>query len=159
MKTVIYNIGSNERLKISNGVLEGLKKYRQFDIEATEAGGVLLGRFLNDSNDVIIDSLTEPLEKDIRKRCYFKKHLEDHQKMVDKIWRDSKGTCNYLGEWHTHPEKHPTPSWHDKREWRKVLKNTKCDSKTLFFVIVGTESIGVWIGSRTELKIEALLGG
>ena len=25
MKTVIYNIGSNERLKISNGVLEGLK--------------------------------------------------------------------------------------------------------------------------------------
>ncbi|PGB81752.1 hypothetical protein COM05_18850 [Bacillus toyonensis] len=145
---------SNEfQLKISKSVNNTLNHYRQLKMQDTEAGGVLLGRFLHESNNIVIDQITVPMENDIRTRYFFQKCREDHQDIIDKVWIESGGTCNYLGEWHTHPEPHPTPSSHDRNEWKKVLKYTVCDSNKLFFVIIGTKSIGVWVGYRTNLKI------
>jgi integrative and conjugative element protein (TIGR02256 family) len=141
------------QVKISQDVLNSLRNYRQLEMNDIEAGGVLLGRFITDSNNVVIDRITEPMENDIRKRCFFKKWREDHQEIIDKVWTESSGTCNYLGEWHTHPEPHPTPSFHDRSEWKKILKHTVCDSDKLFFIIVGTKSIGIWVGCRTKFSI------
>ncbi len=52
----------------------------------------------------------------------------------------------YLGEWHTHPTAHPTPSYQDINNWKALLNNCKTDSRILVFIILGTESIGFWIG-------------
>ncbi|WP_276328192.1 Mov34/MPN/PAD-1 family protein [Evansella clarkii] len=153
---MIFILGPTSKLKINDEVIERFRVYRQLESTATEAGGVLMGRFIEDSDDIIIDLITEPTEKDIRKRCFFKKHLETHQDLVDEIWEESDGTFNYLGEWHTHPEKHPSPSFHDRREWKKVLRKTQCESSLLFFFIIGTESIGAWVGNRRNVKINKL---
>ncbi|MGE7713240.1 Mov34/MPN/PAD-1 family protein [Priestia megaterium] len=141
------------QLKISENVGRTFLYYRQLEMQHTEAGGVLLGRFLSQSNDVVIDKITVPMKNDIRTRFFFKKNRVDHQSIIDKVWKKSDGTCNYLGEWHTHPEEHPTPSAHDKNEWKKILKHTVCDSDKLFFIIIGTKSISVWVGFKNDLKI------
>lgn len=153
---MIFSLGQTSKLKINDDVLDRLRVYRQLGSTDTEAGGVLMGRFLEGSDDIIIDLITEPTEKDTRERCFFKKHLETHQEIVDKIWGESDGTFNYVGEWHTHPEKHPSPSFHDRKEWKKVLRKTQCESSVLFFLIIGTESIGAWVGNRENEKINKL---
>ncbi|PLT29290.1 Mov34/MPN/PAD-1 family protein [Peribacillus deserti] len=151
-----FNINPLGVIKISDNVLSKFQQYYQTEKGDSEAGGVLMGRFIRFSHDVVVDHITTPMNRDIRKRCFFKKNRDDHQKVIQAIWEESKGTCNYLGEWHTHPERHPTPSGHDIKEWKRVLRNTKCDSNELFFVIVGTESIGVWVGFRTNLELQKL---
>lgn len=153
---MIFSLGPTSRLKINDDVLEKILTYRQLENRDTEAGGVLMGRFIEGSGDIIIDLITEPSNKDKRERCFFKKHLETHQELVDKIWEESDGTCNYVGEWHTHPEQHPSPSFHDRREWKRVLKKTQCESSFLLFIIVGTKSIGAWMGNRKNAKINKL---
>jgi integrative and conjugative element protein (TIGR02256 family) len=143
-------------LKLSEKVVSVFHQYRQLRRKDKEAGGVLLGRFIQNSEDVVVDRVTEPMERDVRKRYFFQKCREDHQRIIHAVWEESNGTCNYLGEWHTHPEPHPTPSPHDLREWKKVLKDTVCDSDKLFFVIVGTKSVEVWVGLRPSLEIKKL---
>lgn len=151
-----FNINPQDIIKISHKVNLVFNEYRQMGKEDTEAGGALLGRFILSSRDVVIDRITTPMKRDIRKRYYFKKYRNDHQELIQSIWERSDGTCNYLGEWHTHPEAHPTPSNHDVKEWKKVLRNTVCDSNELFFIIVGTESICIWVGFRTNLELKKL---
>lgn len=73
--------------------------------------------------------------------------------MLQKIWEQSKGTCNYIGEWHTHPEPIPYPSSHDFSQWRKIMKKTVLDYSSIIFIIVGTEKICVWQGIRTTQEI------
>lgn len=94
---MIFSFGPTSKLKINDDVLEKFRTYRQLESRDTEAGGVLMGRFIEGSDDIIIDLITEPTEKDRRERCFFKKHLETHQELVDKIWEESEGTCNYVG--------------------------------------------------------------
>ncbi|WP_046180579.1 Mov34/MPN/PAD-1 family protein [Domibacillus tundrae] len=151
-----YKLASQGIIKLSDAVLSVFNEYRQLEKGDAEAGGTLLGRFILESSDIVIDKVTVPMERDIRKRCYFKRNREDHQKVVYSIWEESRGTCNYLGEWHTHPEPHPTPSSHDLKEWEKVLENTVYDAEELFFLIIGTKSIGVWVGNKASLKIKKL---
>ncbi|MCU1808237.1 Mov34/MPN/PAD-1 family protein [Cytobacillus firmus] len=143
-------------IKISEQVLAVVHQYIQLGKGDREAGGVLLGRFIEGSSDIVIDKVTVPMERDIRKRCFFQKNKYDHQTIVHTIWEKSEGTCNYLGEWHTHPEPHPAPSLHDIREWKKVLKYTVCDSDEIFFIIIGTESLGFWVGYRSQFEIKKL---
>lgn len=154
---VKFKIASQGVIKLSDKVLSDFCKYRQIEKKDTEAGGVLLGRFIQYSPDIVVDQITVPMKRDIRKRCYFKKNREDHQELMNSIWKKSNGTCNYLGEWHTHPEPYPTPSSHDIKEWEKVLNYTICDSDELFFIIVGTKSICVWKGTKKNLIIEKLI--
>ena len=62
---------------------------------------------------------------------------------MDKLWDDSQHAKTYLGEWHTHNQRIPQPSFIDRRNWMEISKR-KQNSDWLFFVIVGTEQIGIW---------------
>jgi integrative and conjugative element protein (TIGR02256 family) len=73
-------------------------------------------------------------------RCFFFKNKDEHQTVIDEKWEETKGTCNYLGEWHTHPEDHPTPSSIDIKTWFRLVKETKFEFGELYFIIVGRKS-------------------
>lgn len=154
-----FRINTGGVLKLNKKTLSVFEQYRQVDLKDKEAGGVLLGRFIQDSNNIVVDLVTEPMKRDIRKRYFFKKCREDHQRIVEALWEESGGTCNYLGEWHTHPEPIPSPSSHDLKEWKKVLEYTICDSDKLFFIIVGTKAIEVWVGLIASKEIKKLIRG
>lgn len=152
----IFRIENKGRIKICNEVIEIMMNYIQDSDEKLEAGGILLGRFLINSKDIIIDKVTVPMEVDIRERNFYKRDEKKHQKVIDREWRNSKGKCNYLGEWHTHAEKYPTPSNIDLIEWKKKLQNDIFSSRYLYFIIVGNKEIRGWEADRRTFKIKRI---
>jgi integrative and conjugative element protein (TIGR02256 family) len=146
-------------IKISLEALKRMAKFSQTAPDASEAGGVLLGRFIINSDDIVIDEVTIPHKGDRRGRFSFVRNAVSHQKVIEKKWVQSCGTCNYLGEWHTHPEAVPLPSSRDINDWKRILREAKFYSESLFFVIVGTELVSVWEGFKESLEIKPLAQG
>jgi integrative and conjugative element protein (TIGR02256 family) len=130
--------------------------YRQCEPSAPEAGGVLLGRYISDSADIVIDAVTVPQDGDLQARSRFFRARKRHQALIDGAWNESNGTVTYLGEWHTHPESVPHPSWVDRADWlRKGMFDVFTEA--ILFIIVGTEELGVWEGrhrhpTHTQLR-------
>lgn len=112
-----------------------------------EAAGVLLGRHILNTEDIVVDGATRPMPGDWRTRTQFRRARRRHQIEINKAWKRSHGTCTYLGEWHSHPEPYPTPSAVDIRDWQRRLR-VDIYTEPLFFVIVGTHEIRVWEGRR-----------
>jgi len=155
-KGVVFRRIEGGRLKIAKEPLLILETFIQDENKKKEAGGVLLGRMIKNRKDIVIDSVSTPQKKDKRKRTFFKRNNE-HQTIINEEWEKSDGTCNYLGEWHTHPEAIPSPSGVDLKNWKKQLRNAKYEGDTLFFIIVGIKEIVAYEGSNSNLKIQELV--
>ncbi|HCU21765.1 MAG TPA: hypothetical protein DF698_02510 [Candidatus Atribacteria bacterium] len=144
------------RIKINKMALLTMSKFIQLSPDATEAGGVLLGRFILDSDDIVIDNVIIPHKKDRRSRHCFIRDKHSHHSEIVRYWKESNGTCNYLGEWHTHPESLPEPSPKDICNWKRILRQAVFDSESLFFIILGTKQLKAWEGLRESLEIKLL---
>ncbi|WP_437623251.1 Mov34/MPN/PAD-1 family protein [Sorangium sp. So ce1151] len=153
---IIFKTSDGKRLKLDAAVLDRFALYRQVAPQDREAGGVLLGRHLLESSDLVVDEVTEPMRGDHRARFEFRRGKAGHQRRVDEVWRTSRGTCVYLGEWHTHPEANPEPSSTDLNDWRRHLRTDAFDGDTLYFIIVGTCGVRAWSGTRTRRAIEPM---
>lgn len=156
MTSLVYSDALNNKIKISPRALLGMKTFIQNDPREKEAGGVLLGRFLVGNNDVVVDYITVPMVGDKRSRFGFFRSKYAHQKRISEAWSTSQGTCNYLGEWHTHPEDDPYPSAYDFTDWKNKLNRDTFDSDFLFFIIVGTVQVNIWKGRRDTRQFEKL---
>lgn len=143
-------------LKFSEGVVERMIRLSQTNPLCPEAGGILLGRLILDGDDVVVDDITLPAKEDKRNRFSFRRSAKAHQLMLNNEWLSSGRTCNYLGEWHTHPEARPLPSRRDMKSWRSQCLKMSADRNALFFAIVGIESIGVWKAHPKPFKIQQL---
>lgn len=143
----IYRRRNDGRLQIGKGVAELLLTFRQLDHKDHESGGVLLGRHIAGTDDIIVDSITTPQTGDKGGRRFFHRARKRHQELIDAAWQESHGTVTYLGEWHTHPEELPTPSAIDHFGWAKKRFFDEF-SDVIFFMIVGTKQIRVWEGRR-----------
>ncbi|MCB9779458.1 MAG: Mov34/MPN/PAD-1 family protein [Alphaproteobacteria bacterium] len=135
-------------MKFTESVVREFLAKRQLSPSAAESGGILVGRWILDSDDVVVDTATCPLSGDRRSRASFHRSRRPHQAVLNRLWRASKGTANYLGEWHTHPEPVPSPSMVDRSGWAYQLMRPGVAAPALFFVIVGQKAIGVWEGRR-----------
>jgi integrative and conjugative element protein (TIGR02256 family) len=124
-----------------------MRRHAQDAPHKPESGGVLLGRHILDTHDIVVDRVTTPLPDDRQSRTRFFRARRRHQALIDQAWRESDGACTYLGEWHTHPEAVPTPSLIDQLDWRRKLLVDRF-SGMLYFVIVGTAAVRVWEGRR-----------
>ncbi|ATB35243.1 hypothetical protein CYFUS_000655 [Cystobacter fuscus] len=135
-------------MKLSVDVFQRLHSFRQVGARQPEAGGILLGRYIVDSEAVVVDEVSSPMPGDRRTRFSFFRHQRAHQWLIEQRWKESEGTCHYLGEWHTHPEATPTPSLVDLSEWRRRLAEDRFEAEFLLFVIVGTQQVRMWEGRR-----------
>lgn len=144
------------KFKLDANVIAQLNNFVQNHPSKPEAGGILLGRHIINSCDIIVDKITMPMKEDRGSRFRFFRTRKAHQKVVDEEWKASNGTMNYLGEWHTHPEAHPLPSGIDLENWKQRLQKSKFDSESLFFIIVGQKNIVVWQGYKTTKALEQL---
>jgi integrative and conjugative element protein (TIGR02256 family) len=147
---------NNGRLKLSYRALDRMALYKQVQTSSTEAGGVLLGRFIINSKDIVIDEVSIPMIGDKRTRNSFLRNAKSHQRIIDNQWNKSNGTSNYLGEWHTHPESYPDYSGVDIKNWKERLKNDTFSSRYLYFLILGLEELVIWEGDRRTLKFKKL---
>jgi integrative and conjugative element protein (TIGR02256 family) len=153
MDNLIFNITNGGRIKLTNSAIEVLQQYKQLQENSKESGGVLLGRFIKNSKNIVIDKITIPSKGDKQTRFSFKRISPLHQEIITEEWQKSSGTCNYLGEWHTHPEDFPTPSGVDIRDWKRKLKTDTFSGRYLYFIIAGIKSIDIWEGDRRTLEI------
>lgn len=151
-----FMLSNKGHIKLSDSVIEQIRSYEQHKKSDLEAGGVLLGRFVVESKDIIVDTVSVPMRGDERTRYSFHRSAKKHQHVIDEEWKRTNGTCHYLGEWHTHPEQFPDPSGKDISNWKNHLRRDVFSSRYLYFIIVGTQEIGMWEGDRRSLKLKKL---
>lgn len=147
VKAKIFAANGGARLIFTADAWRTMHRYRQARAAAPEAGGALLGRHLLDSEDIVVDSVTTPQPGDRRSRTrFFRSHR--HASLAVRGWQASDYTQDYLGLWHTHPERVPAPSWIDVLDWRRAVKEGGYIGPNLFFVIVGIVETRIWRGDR-----------
>lgn len=112
-----------------------------------EAGGILLGSYRGDHIEV--SGFTTPYPKDRRLFALFDRIDPLHQSTALTAWQQSGGTDTYIGEWHTHPEASPSPSWLDTRTWRKLIKRSNAP---MVFAIGGFNDIWWGLGEVDAIR-------
>lgn len=155
-RNLVYARSNGGRLKLPAEVIASIYGYVQNDRHKPEAGGIMLGRYILDSLDIVIDIVSYPMPGDRATRTTFFRKKLAHQQIIDREWEASNHTCTYLGEWHTHPEPYPSPSCIDEFNWKRKLKKDVVDSDSLFFLIVGTSEMRMWEGRKSLRTISML---
>lgn len=142
MKNIMFNdIG--HMIKIDGHILDLIFQYRQTGTYQREAGGLLIGRVLESTENLIIEEMTEPMSLDKQSRFGFERKDPAHMDRFQELFTMSHETYGYFGEWHTHPEKVPHYSGIDERNWSKLYRDLP-KKHSLYFVIGGTTAVGVW---------------
>lgn len=136
----LIDSGSGRLVVVSALVIKLVARYRQLKAGDPESGGILIG--LRRGEHFEITSATIPQADDKRTRFRFERVERGHADALKKRWAASMGTENYLGEWHTHPEDHPSPSSIDVSEWQRAAK---LHNQPLVMLIVGRKSTYVAI--------------
>lgn len=121
-----------------------LLAHRQLKADQMEAGGILLGRLIDATDDVLVDEVTSPNKQDRRGRFFFFRKKRTAQQRINFAWKESSHTRIYLGEWHTHPESDPSPSDIDLENWNRIGRMATYEQEFLFFIIVGIKKIRAW---------------
>ena len=154
---LVYRVTPRQRLIIVEHALKQMQAFAQRRFWDSEAGGVLLGRHLLDSHDVVVDEVSMPQSSDRRSRFAFFRSSK-HEQVARQRWRQENSTSAYLGLWHTHPERDPMPSGVDRRDWAQAVSGDTYEGDRLFFPIVGEDCVRIWTLSRRgafrELKLE-----
>lgn len=157
----VYRVTPRQRLIIVENAMAQMQALAQRRRWNCEAGGVLLGRHLLDSHDVVVDEVSTPQSSDRRSRFSFFRSFK-HEQVAHLRWIAEQQTSAYLGLWHTHPEADPTPSSVDMNDWQQAVAGDTFEGDRLFFPIVGTQCVRVWTLSRRgafkELKLEKSSG-
>jgi integrative and conjugative element protein (TIGR02256 family) len=145
---------NNAVLIINDNVFQKLLLNRQHNKSRPESGGIIIGR--TDIYGITrIYEITEPMSNDIQDRITFKRRDKGH---LTYLIEANKRCLYFKGNWHTHAQDIPAPSWLDKMSWMKAIKNSKPgDSEFIFFIIVGTKEVKVWCGNMKTLIIDEML--
>ena len=147
MCSLMFKRPCDGTVALSDSVLDTFANFAQLGKDDPEAGGILLGRLILNSDDVVIDEATKPTPEDRSSRFYFWRSNKPALRRVAEAWEMSGGTRVYLGDWHTHPEDGPHPSCVDRRNWKRLLKKSRYEQEFLLFVIVGRKETCVWEGT------------
>ena len=133
---------------IMSDVVQRFKKYQQVLPTTPESAGVLIGE--RRGKHLVITDISIPGKGDSFSRYQVDRKGEHHQIMVNESFIKSNKTKHYLGEWHTHPEKRPTPSALDYKSWSKVHIN----NLNVVLIIVGQHSL--WVATKKHSTFDLL---
>lgn len=145
-------VNRKNRLVIQKNVAEIFHKHEQKNGEG-ESGGILLGYVYPDYTEIC--AIVTPGNLDKFGRLFFIRSKQGAQRRINKAWKKSDGRRIYLGEWHTHSQKHPVPSNVDKNMIKKQLIETEMEINFLYLVIVGQNDT-YWIGRQSHKALIVL---
>lgn len=145
----------NLRIILSDELFETLVFYSQkTSNNYREYGGIILGR-VTENGEVYLDIASEPSMFDISRALSFIRKKSPAQRIINRIWRQSNGKINYLGEWHTHPFGSNTPSLGDIDMITGTYKNSSRNFGFIVMIIMDTNlnfSISIMKGDRIVTK-------
>ena len=87
-----------------------------------ETGGLLIGYFSADDDQVVITNVVGPGPNAKHRRRTYKPDYSFHRKEISRIFHESEGLCTYLGDWHSHPNAPAYLSFLDKRALRNISR-------------------------------------
>ncbi|MDH2636480.1 Mov34/MPN/PAD-1 family protein [Acinetobacter nosocomialis] len=147
-KDLVFKADDDALVVILSEVVEILLSYRQLENSNPESAGVIIGE--RRGIHLVVRMVSVPNFSDIRSRFSVNRIGKHHQEKVDTAFRESNGTWQYLGEWHTHPENIPSPSMVDYNSWKKYLSSPN----PLILIIVGRTKW--WVGKKINQEIKVL---
>jgi len=142
-----YELPNREILRISDEVLNIFHTSRQRSCWQSESGGILLGRVFEDF--LLIDRVTTPDDaRDKRGLFFFHRHKGRAQSIINEAFVESHGEQIYIGEWHTHAQKRPQPSWKDNLEIKRAFNKSQLSLDYLICIVVGNQNVvgNIWVG-------------
>lgn len=142
------------RVEVSQSVMSTLACYRQRP-RAAERGGVLAGCRIG-ARSWLISHASPPSPRSLAGRFWVKRDRRDAQRFIDRVFFETKGAVNYLGEWHTHPEPCPSTSPDDRKMLADLHRNSRLEIDFLLGAIVGTAGDQYWWCQMANGQFEAL---
>lgn len=136
MTPLHFSGSGTHKVSIAREALAVMVQYRQKHWYNAEAGGQLFGHVENDT--FLITEATTPRTRDIRSRFGFRPNRCAEQADIEQ--RAERG-LRYLGDWHTHPEKHAQASGTDIETITDIVGKSLHIGDGLIMVIVGTAAL------------------
>ena len=133
-------------IDISSDVIEKLNQYKKESSE-TEKAGYLIGYENSITGNITISNIFKAIPSLSNKFSINFKLKENN------IFSTIKKPYGFIGTWHTHPETSPNPSKIDFYDWNKILKFNQKSVKHLVFIIIGYNSIKIYLGDCKKRKI------
>lgn len=127
-------------IEITDECLEMLNAKRQFD--NNEDCGILFGSQVSDKK-IRINSISESCcDNTSALKCSCHLDVAKANKFIEEEFAKSNQTRFYIGEWHTHPEDHPSPSYQDLKSLKEAYnKNELVISNLILMAIIGRKDI------------------
>lgn len=141
-------------LEVRPTVLAALCGYRQRP-RAAERGGVIAGCRIGPRSWVITHA-SPPSPRSLAGLFWVKRDRRDAQRFINRVFAETNGTVNYLGEWHTHPEPRPSPSGEDRQMLNDLLANSRLEIDFLVGAIVGNTGNLHWWCQTDSGRYEVL---
>lgn len=123
---------------ITKEAMETLVLYQQTKENSCEAAGVFIGEIYSEEHTIIIKKAITTYEESGSK-YNVNIDVKKLQSALDKEWHENGKTFLYLGEWHTHPEKIPSPSWTDYLTFTGNYFTSRFTQNILIYTIIGVE--------------------
>ena len=134
-------------------VVKHFADHRQQGKIKTEIGGQLFAEFVK--NEVRVVRTTGPNATDRRGWAWFR---PDQRKQNDEIKQLFADGLHFVGDWHTHPEREPSPSSWDLESMEDCFKKSRHQLKAFVMVIVGRAAFpeGLWVSVQRDGGFEKL---
>ena len=122
-----------------------------------ENGGILLGSEVGEKH-YRINRASEPcMLIGLSSKCACIRDANKSNEIIKREFESSSHKRVYFGEWHTHPEDHPTPSTVDISSVCNVFHKSEIVIDGVFLAIVGRKSIYWGFHDGTQMyKIEPI---
>ncbi|MCU1338031.1 MAG: hypothetical protein JWO19_3612 [Bryobacterales bacterium] len=154
---LILPVGSSSQsVTFTDQVLEWLRRHRQTRTSQPEAGGQLFAVITG--TEIVVSDITGPRTTDKRFRLLYMPDRKLEQQEIDV--RFERG-LHYVGDWHTHPESKPKPSYQDLQSMRECVTKSRHQLNAFLLVIAGTDDTprGLHVSLHSDSEIVVLLEG
>lgn len=130
-------------LLFTEDVVKHFRRHRQRWSWCAEAGGQLFAKL--SPSQIEICKATGPYTSDSRGRYFFRADRGKENSDIEACFRQG---LHYVGDWHTHPQRHPEPSNEDLSSIADSFKKSTHELVGFVLVIVGTtnDADGLWVG-------------
>jgi integrative and conjugative element protein (TIGR02256 family) len=119
-------------IHFSSEVVGHFVAHRQTGKIKTEIGGQLFARFFK--NDARVLRATGPSASDKRGWAWFRPDQRIQNVEIKRVFKEE---LHFVGDWHTHPERKPSPSSRDLESMEDCFKKSRHELKAFVMVIVG----------------------
>lgn len=116
-----------------------------------ETGGILLGSYDRDGNNVTVSEATAQPKDSQSGRRWFRRGVHGLKALLRSRWGHGE---YYIGEWHSHPGATPEPSANDIKEMRAISREFSYRCPKPIMIIAGTSA-----GREIYLSTSVFEGG